>query len=167
MVRLSRRAEAQARAARRLAVIYDAVVVPAALLVAGSGAALIALVHGPAVLGLPWVAAMAGLFALEFVEGNTITRLFFRRLARRATQAAHEGRRLDSASLPGGRLAAFTHFLDLPMVGVIVWLGIARPLEWGAVMVAIALAVGGAAALSLTVPAWTARLTTRGAPSAP
>ncbi len=38
-------------------------------------------------LNVPWLAGIVALFAFEFVEGNTVTRLYFMRL-RRLTQDA-------------------------------------------------------------------------------
>jgi hypothetical protein len=38
-------------------------------------------------LQIPWLAGMVGLFAFEFIEGNTITRRYFMRL-RRLTRSA-------------------------------------------------------------------------------
>jgi Predicted integral membrane protein (DUF2269) len=38
-------------------------------------------------LAVPWLAGMVFLFAFEFIEGNTITRLYFMRLRRLAREA--------------------------------------------------------------------------------
>jgi hypothetical protein len=73
---------------RQIAVFYDGLVVPGALLLLGSGTWLIVTVYGGwAFLGMPWLAGMVALFAFEFIEGNTITRLYFMRL-RRLTNVA-------------------------------------------------------------------------------
>src|SRR5574342_1200767 len=73
---------------RQIAVFYDGLVVPGALLLLGSGTWLtIAVYGGWAFLRLPWLAGMVALFAFEFIEGNTITRLYFLRL-RRLTRVA-------------------------------------------------------------------------------
>jgi hypothetical protein len=37
---------------------------------------------GSVFLGIPWLAGMVALFLAEFIEGNTVTRLYFMRLRR-------------------------------------------------------------------------------------
>ena len=72
-----------AEAVRSIAVLYDGLVVPGALLLLASGTWLIVTVYdGWAFLGMPWLTGMVALFAFEFIEGNTITRLYFMRLRR-------------------------------------------------------------------------------------
>jgi hypothetical protein len=103
--------------------------------------------------GMPWLAGMVALFAFEFVEGNTITRLYFRRL-RRLTRAALE-RGAPTPDLEQARrehLPTFTHFLDLPILFVIVALGAMRPGTWTLFLTGVALAVGAAAGLTLALP---------------
>lgn len=73
-------------------VFYDGVVVPGALLLLGSGTWLIVTVYGGwAFLRTPWLVGMVALFAFEFIEGNTITRLYFVRLNRLTTEALRQG----------------------------------------------------------------------------
>jgi uncharacterized membrane protein len=73
---------------RNIAVFYDGIVVPGALVLLASGAWMIAQFFGGwRFVGVPWLAGMVGLFAFEFIEGNTVTRVYFMRL-RRLTQAA-------------------------------------------------------------------------------
>src|SRR5678816_2157276 len=77
-----------AEVVRSIAVLYDGLVVPGALLLLASGTWLIVTVYGGwAFLGMPWLAGMVALFAFEFVEGNTITRLYFMRLRRLTLEA--------------------------------------------------------------------------------
>jgi Predicted integral membrane protein (DUF2269) len=58
-----------AEAVRGIAVFYDGLVVPGALLLLGSGTWLIVTVYGGwAFLGIPWLAGMVVLFAFEFVR---------------------------------------------------------------------------------------------------
>ncbi len=72
-----------AEAIRTIAVFYDGLVVPGALLLLGFGSGLIVTTYGGwAFLGMPCVAGMVALFAFEFVEGNTVTRFYCRRLRR-------------------------------------------------------------------------------------
>jgi hypothetical protein len=61
-----------------IAVLYDGLVVPGALLLLASGTWLIAGYYGGwDFLEVPWLAGMVVLFAFEFIKGNTITRLYF------------------------------------------------------------------------------------------
>ncbi len=70
-----------AQAVMLIAVFYDGLVVPGALLLLGSGIWLIVSYYdGWSFLTIPWLAGMVLLFAFEFIEGNTITRLYFMRL---------------------------------------------------------------------------------------
>jgi hypothetical protein len=96
---------------------------------------------------------MVALFAFEFVEGNTVTRLYFMRLRRLSQEALA----LDTATpaLAAARrepVSTFTHFLDIPILFVIVALGAARPTTWMLFTVAAVLAVLAAAVLTIAVP---------------
>jgi uncharacterized membrane protein len=139
---------------RQVAVLYDGLVVPGALLLLGSGTWLIVTVYGGwAFLGMPWLAGMVALFAFEFVEGNTITRLYFmrlRRLTRTALEAGVATPELEKARQE--HLPTFTHFLDLPILFVIVALGAMRPNTWALFGVGLALAVVAATVLTLVIP---------------
>lgn len=121
-----------AEAVRSIAVLYDGLVVPGALLLLGSGTGLIVTVYGGwAFLGMPWLTGMVALFAFEFMEGNTITRLYFRRLRRVTRKAVQQGH--VTAELEAVRrehVPTLTHFLDLPLLFVIVALGAMRPNTW-------------------------------------
>jgi uncharacterized membrane protein len=139
---------------RQVAVLYDGLVVPGALLLLGSGTWLIVTVYGGwAFLGMPWLAGMVALFAFEFVEGNTITRLYFmrlRRLTRTALEAGAATPELEKARQE--HLPTFTHFLVLPILFVIVALGAMRPNTWALFGVGLALAVVAATVLTLVIP---------------
>jgi uncharacterized membrane protein len=81
-----------AEAVRSIAVLYDGLVVPGALLLLGSGTWLIVTVYGGwAFLGMPWLTGMVALFAFEFLDGNTITRRHFMRLRRLTREAVRHG----------------------------------------------------------------------------
>ncbi len=121
-----------AEAVRNIAVFYDGVVVPGAVLLLVSGTWLIVEQFGGwNFINIPWLAGMVFLFAFEFVEGNTVTRLYFMRL-RRLTKAALETggftRELESARAEG--VPTFTHFLDLPVLFLIIALGTIKPDTW-------------------------------------
>lgn len=141
-------------AVRSIAVFYDGLVVPGALLLLGSGAWLIVTVYGGwAFLGVPWLAGMVALFVFEFVEGNTITRLYFmrpRRLSRAALARGAVTPELERVR--GHYVPTFTHFLDLPIFFVIVALGAMRPSTWMLFVVGVALAAVAAMILTLTIP---------------
>jgi hypothetical protein len=139
---------------RQIAVFYDGLVVPGALLLLGSGAWLTATLYGGwAFLGMPWLAGMVALFAFEFVEGNTVTRLYFMRLRRLTKIALEQGsitRELEMARRE--HLPTFTHFLDLPLLFVIVALGATRPNTWTLFLAGTALAIVLATILTLVIP---------------
>lgn len=143
-----------AEAVRSIAVLYDGLVVPGALLLLGSGTWLIVTIYGGwAFLGMPWLAGMVTLFAFEFIEGNTITRLYFIRLRRLTREAAELGH--VKPALQGARrehVPTFTHFLDVPIFFVIVMLGAMRPNTWTLFLTGTALALAAAAILTFVIP---------------
>jgi len=143
-----------AEAVRSIAVLYDGLVVPGALLLLGSGTGLIVTVYGGwAFLGMPWLTGMVALFAFEFMEGNTITRLYFRRLRRVTRKAVQRGN--VTAELEAVRrehVPTLMHFLDLPILLVIVALGAMRPNTWAPFALGTMLALVAAAMLTLVIP---------------
>lgn len=143
-----------AEAIRNIAVFYDGVVVPGALLLLGSGAWMIVRFFGGwDFVNTPWLAGMVALFAFEFVEGNTVTRLYFMRLRRLTQEALSSGAvTVELENARAEQLPTFTHFLDLPMLFVIIALGVIRPTSWTMFFVGSGVAVGLATLLSLLVP---------------
>jgi uncharacterized membrane protein len=143
-----------AQAVTLIAVFYDGLVVPGALLLLASGTWLIVSYYdGWSFLGVPWLAGMVLLFAFEFVEGNTITRLYFMRLRRLTREALAAGLLTpELASARSEQLASFTHFLDIPILVVIVSLGALRPSDWTQFIVATTLAVAVASLLNYSIP---------------
>ncbi|MBX3330803.1 MAG: DUF2269 family protein [Nitrospira sp.] len=143
-----------AEAVRTIAVLYDGLVVPGALLLLGSGTWLIVAVYGGwAFLGMPWLTGMVALFAFEFIEGNTITRLYFMRLRRLAREAVQKGK--VTAELERARrrhMPTFTHFLDIPILFVVVALGAMRPNSWAPFVIGTGLALVAAAILTVVIP---------------
>ena len=143
-------------AIRNIAIFYDGLVVPGALLLVGSGTWLIVTIYGGwsfHFLKIPWLAGMVVLFAFEFIEGNTVTRLYFRRLLRLTREAMATGQ--VSPTLQHARsetLPTFTHFLDLPLLMVIVSLGATRPHTWTVFFVGTGVAVLIATALTILLP---------------
>jgi hypothetical protein len=143
-----------AQAVSFVAVFYDGLVVPGALLLLASGTWLIITYYGGwDFLGVPWLAGMVALFAFEFIEGNTITRLYFLRLRRLTRRALAEGRVTPELTRARGeQLASFTHFLDIPILLVIVSLGALRPAGWTQFAIGTSAAVAVATALNHFVP---------------
>ena len=143
-----------AEAVRQIAVFYDGLVVPGALLLLGSGTWLTATVYGGwAFLGIPWLAGMVALFAFEFIEGNTITRRYFMRLRRLTKTALEQGS--STPELTRARrehIPTFTHFLDLPILFVIVALGAMRPNTWVLFLTGTVVAVLAATTLTTVIP---------------
>ena len=143
-----------AEAVRNIAVFYDGVVVPGALLLLASGTWLIAKYYGGwDFWKTPWIAGMVGLFAFEFIEGNTVTRTYFMRLRKITRAAMDEGRitpQLEEAR--GETVPTFTHFLDLPMLFLIIALGTMQPSDWTVFLVGSALAIGLATVLTIIIP---------------
>lgn len=141
-------------AVRNVAVFYDGLVVPGAVLLFGSGTWLIVEFFGGwEFLALPWLAGMVALFLFEFVEGNTVTRLYFMRLLRLSRQALAVGRftpELEQARAES--VPTLTHFLDLPMLFLIVALGALKPQTWTLFYAGCILSLVIATALTVYVP---------------
>lgn len=96
---------------------------------------------------------MVALFAFEFIEGNTITRLYFMRLRRLTREAVQQGK--VTAELEKARrqhVPTFTHFFDIPILFVIVALEAMRPNSWTPFAIGTGLALVAAAILTLVIP---------------
>lgn len=132
-----------AEATRNIALFYDCVVVPGALTLLFSGAWMTVKFYGGwDFLSLPWLAGMIFLFAFEFVEGNTITRLYFMRLRRIAREAVREGRFTPRLEHERARLVpTYTHFLDIPILTLIIALGVFRPMTWDFFVIGLIIAL--------------------------
>lgn len=143
-----------AEAVRNIAVFYDGLVVPGALLLLASGAWLVASFYGGwEFIKIPWLAGMVLLFGFEFIEGNTVTRLYFMRLRRITSQALEQGRftpELERAR--GENIPTFTHFLDLPILFVIITLGTVKPDNWTVFIIGSAIAITVATVLTIMIP---------------
>jgi len=143
-----------AEAVRNIAVFYDGVVVPGAVVLLASGTWMIVEFFGGwGFLSIPWLAGMVFLFVFEFVEGNTVTRLYFMRLRRLTQEALSVGSftpELEKARAEN--IPTFTHFLDLPMLFLIVSLGALKPDTWTLFVVGSLVALAVATALTIVIP---------------
>ena len=141
-------------AVRNIAVFYDGLVVPGALLLLISGTWMIVKFYGGwNFLQFPWLAGMVGLFAFEFIEGNTITRLYFMRLRRVTRFALDTGEITPELQRARGELVpTFTHFLDLPMLFLIIALGAMQPTTWMLFFAGSIAAIVLATVLTIVIP---------------
>ena len=143
-----------AEAVRNIAVFYDGLVVPGALLLLASGTWMISGFYGGfAFLDIPWLTGMVILFLAEFIEGNTITRLYFmklRRLTRHALAEGHFTRELEEER--GKLVPSFTHFLDLPILTLIIALGALKPESWSLFVAGSSIAIVVASLLTYRIP---------------
>jgi uncharacterized membrane protein len=141
-------------AVRNIAVFYDGVVVPGAVLLLVSGAWLIVEQFGGwNFINIPWLAGMVFLFAFEFIEGNVITRLYFMRLRLLTKEALKTGSftpELENARAES--VPTFTHFLDLPILFLIIALGAIKPDTWTLLIAGAAVAILIAAILTVYIP---------------
>ena len=141
-----------AEAAFYTAILYDFLVVPGAFMMLTTGPLLIWKL-GLSYFGTPWLTGMWGLFLFEFIEGNTLTRVQFRRTLRVSRSLAEDEPLTEEIGRHArtfiGRLA---HFLDIPLFSVIVYCGVARPDSWLEVGSAIGIAIAAALVLMYAVP---------------
>ena len=135
------------------AVFYDFLVVPGALTLAASGYFLMRQL-GLGFFDAPWLIAMWGLFLFEFIEGNTITRIQFRRTLRHSRAAYNAGKTLTEDIREDARtlLNRVVHFLDVPMLTVIIFCGAVRPYSWAVILAAVAIALVVTALLVISIP---------------
>ena len=141
-------------AVRNIAVFYDGVVVPGALLLLLSGTWLIVEYNGGwEFLQVPWLVGMVALFAFEFIEGNSVTRLYFMKLRRITNKALRVGSITPELEKARAELIpTFTHFLDLPMLMVIISLGAMKPNTWTHFFVGTIVAILVATILTIALP---------------
>lgn len=138
-----------AEAYRYKTIFYGALVFPGAILVGASGLLLVYRLN----LGFfeqPWLTGMWMLFLFEFVEGNSITRLYFRRVRIARKEASSTGavtQRLHSEVHTAW--GTFTHYLDIPLFAVMVSLGAMRPSTWGYFFIGAGIAITAATALTI------------------
>ena len=149
-----RNLNAFAEAVRNIAVFYDGVVVPGALILLASGTWMILEFFGGwGFVKVPWLLGMVILFVFEFVEGNTVTRVYFIRLRRITRDALEKGEfTVELEAARGKSVPTFTHFLDLPLLFLIVALGAMKPTTWTLFIIGAVLAVTVAVILTVYIP---------------
>jgi len=141
-------------AVRYIAVFYDGVVVPGALILLFSGTWLtIQYFGGWDFLETPWLAGMITLFVFEFIEGNTITRLYFMKLRRITNEAMSNGKITPEIEKERGKsIPSFTHYLDLPILFLIIALGVIKPATWDMFLIGSLIAIGIATFFTIFIP---------------
>jgi uncharacterized membrane protein len=141
-------------AIRNIAVFYDGVVVPGALILLFSGTWFtVQYFDGWGFTKIPWLTGMIALFAFEFIEGNTITRLYFMKLRRLTNDALEFGEFTPELEEERTKLVpSFTHYLDLPMLFLIIALGVMKPTTWSMFIQGSAIAIGLALFFTLLIP---------------
>ena len=141
-------------AVRYIAVFYDGVVVPGALILLFSGTWFtIKYFGGWQFVEIPWLAGMILLFAFEFIEGNTVTRLYFMKLRRLTQEALSQGGITEELEKERGKLVpSFTHYLDLPMLFLIIALGAIKPATWDVFIYGSLIAVVLASFFTVLIP---------------
>ncbi len=141
-------------AVRYIAVFYDGVVVPGALILLFSGTWFtVKYFGGWKFVETPWLAGMIFLFAFEFVEGNTVTRLYFMKLRSLTQEALNQGEITDELEKERGKLVpSFSHYLDLPMLFLIIALGAIKPTTWNVFIYGSLIAVVLASFFTVLIP---------------
>ncbi len=141
-------------AVRYIAVFYDGVVVPGALILFFSGTWFTVQYYGGwDFIKVPWLTGMIALFAFEFIEGNTITRLYFMKLRRMTDEALAIGEITPELERERSKLVpSFTHYLDLPMLFLIIALGVMKPATWEMFLYGSLTALGLALFFTLLIP---------------
>jgi len=104
-------------------------------------------------LNVPWLSGMIALFAFEFIEGNTITRLYFMKLRRLTDEALQLGQITPELEKERGKLTpSFTHYLDLPMLFLIIALGVIKPTSWDMFFAGSFIAIALASFYTVVIP---------------
>ncbi len=133
---------------------YDGIVVPGAIILLVSGTWFTVQFYGGwDFLKVPWLGGMIILFAFEFIEGNTITRLYFMKLMRITKVALDKGEvTLELETERAKLIPTFTHYLDLPMLFLIIALGALKPTTCSVFLYGTAISVLVATVFTVVVP---------------
>ncbi len=141
-------------AVRYIAVFYDGIVVPGALILLTSGVWFtVKYYDGWEFVKTPWLAGMIFLFAFEFIEGNTVTRLYFMKLRKLTQEALNQNKITEELEAERGKLIpSFTHYLDLPMLFLIIALGVIKPQTWEVFIYGSIVAIALATLFTIVIP---------------
>ena len=141
-----------AEAAFYTAIFYDFVVLPGAFMMLTTGPLLIWKL-GLSYFDTPWLTGIWGLFLFEFIEGNTVTRVQFRRTLK-VSRSLAENETLTEEIRSRARtfIGRLAHFLDIPLFSAVVYCGVVRPDTWLEVGSAIGIAIVAALMLISVVP---------------
>ncbi len=141
-------------AVRYIAVFYDGVVVPGAIILLVSGTWFtVQYFGGWDFLKVPWLTGMIILFAFEFIEGNTVTRRYFMKLRLITKDALEKGEVTQELERERAKLIpTFTHYLDLPMLFLIIALGTLKPTTWEVFLYGTAISILVATLFTVVVP---------------
>ncbi len=141
-------------AVRYIAVFYDGIVVPGALILLTSGVWFtVKYYDGWEFVKTPWLAGMIFLFAFEFIEGNTVTRLYFMKLRKLTQEALNQNQITEELEAERGKLIpSFTHYLDLPMLFLIIALGVIKPQTWEVFIYGSIVAIALATLFTIVIP---------------
>ncbi len=141
-------------AIRYIAIFYDGVVVPGAIILFASGTWFTIQYYGGwEFLKVPWLAGMIFLFVFEFIEGNTITRLYFMKLRRITKDALLKDEITPELEKERAKMMpTFTHYLDLPMLFLIIALGVLKPSTWEVFIYGSVISIIAATILTVLVP---------------
>lgn len=143
-----------AEVVRTSSVFYRGLVTPGGLLLLASGWYLTAnYYNGWNFIEIPWLAGMIFLFAYEFIEGNTLMRVHYRKLHRYIRESEEKGYVTEDLQRErDDELSSFSHFLDVPNLMVIVSLGAIKPATWTHFIVGVGLALTLAIILNYMLP---------------
>lgn len=143
-----------AEAIRNIALFYNGLTFPGALIMLVTGIWMVVEFYGGLdFVKVPWLAGMIFLFLFEFIEGNSITRLYFVRVGRITEESLKAGYITpELKTLTAKHLPTFTHFLDLPILFLIIALAVLKPTDWMTFTYGAILAIATATFFTLYIP---------------
>ncbi|NIB38365.1 DUF2269 family protein [Pseudomaricurvus alkylphenolicus] len=143
-----------AEAIRNIALFYNGLTFPGALMMLVTGVWLVVEFYGGLeFIKVPWLAGMIFLFLFEFIEGNSITRVYFVKVGRITEQSLKAGQITpELKKVTAQHLPTFTHFLDLPILFLIIALAVLKPTDWTTFFYGSTLAIVTATFFSVYIP---------------
>jgi hypothetical protein len=108
---------------------------------------------GWAFLEIPWLSGIVLWFLFEFIEGHTVTRVYFMRLRRMTQEPLRAGKFIPELEKARAQtVPTFTHFLDLPLLVIIIALGAIKPDSWSVFFVGCVMSLLISTALTVFAP---------------